>query len=556
MTEEQLNRSQRRPSDPPESGDEAQQQQHLYVQMPRPSRRSSRGPLASSNTSSEDSFRHRFSGSVMYDDEFGGYPQSVAPGYNYARSIPVESVCGGEPMEFRSSEGSGPGYMARPSFDHGSGPSYMGRPSFIGLDGQMAGFMVEPDAPVMEEHQLIKWESKESEGSTEGLTDPDDEGDDDDDDFENSVGLCEENYREPPTDVGDSNQIVVRRCLEPPGDPPEEDSVQQVETTIVQSSPREDVRPEVAELEANILNQLALLDPAEPPAPSHVYNGYSHNFITVRDEHRFLMLYTFLKRHADQKIIIFFSTTKSTQYYAKLLQRLKFDARAAHNGQSKSVFLSQYLEFSKQCSSGILCVPDFQGNEFSIPPSCQWIIQFEPPGSPDEYIFRVGRVSSESSVPGQALLFVTPEQFGVLQYFKAAQVKFREYEIAKISQVQKDYVSLIRKDDKMRKFAREAYHAYLLAYASHEFRDVYNIHDLDQEKVALTFGFTKPPRQHVEDEDDDEKKEARKDPGDKRWKPVKNEKSTCWMKNEKTWKYAHSSKKKVIGNMSRVHAGA
>jgi len=461
----------RRPSDPSEG--EEDEEQHLFVVQTPTSNRSSGGPLLrSSNTSSEQSFgTHHLLGSSggLYDDDFTRYPQSVAPSYNFTHpSIPVESVYG-EPMS--ECHNSQEGVVLS--------PYYSERPLFIGNHEEITRLS-----------QLIKWNSAGSGDSTEGLTaDPDDADDDDDgdDDFENSVGLCEEHYRESSATVGGEDQIMARG-LEPPGDPPEEQSEQQVETIIVQSTPRKEAKADIAELEAIIHNQLALLEPTEL-SPSPVYNGYSHNFVTVRDEHRFLMLYTFLKRHADQKIIIFFSTTKSTQYYSKLLQRLKFDVRAAHNGQTKEVFLSEYLEFSKQSSSGILCIPDFQ-NEFAIPPSCEWVIQFE----------------------------------------------------------------LIRKDEKLRKLAREAYHAYMLAYASHSFRDVYNIHDLDQDKVALAFGFTKPPKQQV-DSDDEQKRGVRKDLGDRRWKPVKSEKNSNWMRSKKTWRYAdrHSSKKMMMEQQQKVH---
>ena len=513
------------PPSPPAKEDE---EKHLVVGRSR----------RSSNFSSEQSFGHYLLGSspggIFYDDESSKFPQSVAPGSSYAhRFIPVESVYGEQTSECHNSE---EGVVVS--------PPYSEPPCFIGDQDQMTGLMMKSDAPSMHEHenQLIKWDSKGSGESTEELTDSNDP-DNGDDDFENSVGFCEENhYRESPATVN-AGQIVVRG-LEPPGDPPEQEpEPEQQVKTIVQYVPTKEVETDIAELEAHIHNQLALLEPTEL-SPPHAYDGYSHNFVTVKDEHRFLMLYTLLKRHSDQKIIIFFSTTKSTQYYSKLLKRLKFDVRAAHNGQTKEVFLSEYLTFSKHSSSGILCIPDFQ-DEFAIPPSCDWIIQFEPPSNPTDYIFRVGRVSIESStVARRALLFVTPEQFGVLQYFKAAQVKLREYEIAKISQVQKDFVALIRKEETLRKLAREAYHAYLLAYASHSFRDVYKIHDLNQDNVALAFGFTKAPT-HQGDIDDGKKRGSRKHSDHRKWTPVKSEKTANWMTREKTWRYSdrHSSRK-------------
>ena len=89
-----------------------------------------------------------------------------------------------------------------------------------------------------------------------------------------------------------------------------------------------------------------------------------------------------------------------------------------HNGQKKDKFLDGYFEFAKR-DSGILCIPDFQGHEYAIPPSVHWIIQFEPPGNPSEYMFRVGRVCEENGfAAGKALLFLGPQEFGFLKVSK------------------------------------------------------------------------------------------------------------------------------------------
>ena len=238
-----------------------------------------------------------------------------------------------------------------------------------------------------------------------------------------------------------------------------------------------------------IQNQLALVS----ERPTQKFGGYKHTFITVKDEHRFQILYTFLKRNTESKVVIFFSTTKSTQYYAKLLDRLKFDVRSVHNGQSRSTFLTEFLAFGRQ-RSGILCLPDFQANDLAIPPTVTWLVQFEPPGDPTEYIFRVSRISSENAgSAGRALLFLTPAQYGFLQYYKAAGVKYYEYEMHAVSNVQRDLVRLVRKDARLRRYGAEAYRSYMVAYAGHGYRDIYNVHGLREDRVALAFGFAEPP---------------------------------------------------------------
>ena len=48
-----------------------------------------------------------------------------------------------------------------------------------------------------------------------------------------------------------------------------------------------------------------------------------------------------------------------------------------------------------------------------------WIIQFDPPDDPREYIHRVGRTARGRSGKGRALLMLLPEELGFLTFLKA-----------------------------------------------------------------------------------------------------------------------------------------
>merc|ERR1712038_723789 len=97
---------------------------------------------------------------------------------------------------------------------------------------------------------------------------------------------------------------------------------------------------------------------------------------------------------------------------------------------------------------------------------------------------------------GRALLFLTPEETGFLRYLKAAKVSLNEYEFPmnKKANVQTQLQKLIEKNYYLNRAARDAYRSYLLAYASHSHREIYNVHNLDLQAVGLAFGFTTPPR--------------------------------------------------------------
>lgn len=51
-----------------------------------------------------------------------------------------------------------------------------------------------------------------------------------------------------------------------------------------------------------------------------------------------------------------------------------------------------------------------------------WIIQYDPPDDPKEYIHRVGRTARGRSGKGRALLLLLPEELGFLSYLQASLV--------------------------------------------------------------------------------------------------------------------------------------
>ena len=82
---------------------------------------------------------------------------------------------------------------------------------------------------------------------------------------------------------------------------------------------------------------------------------------------------------------------------------------------------------------------------------------------------------------GRGLLFLIPEELGFLRYLKEARVPLNEYEFpkAKVANVQSQLERLVEKNYYLHQSARDAYRAYILAYNSHQLKDIFNVHSLD-----------------------------------------------------------------------------
>ena len=98
--------------------------------------------------------------------------------------------------------------------------------------------------------------------------------------------------------------------------------------------------------------------------------------------------------------------------------------------------------------SGILFCTDVAARGLDIP-EVDWIVQYDPPDDPREYIHRVGRACrGESKNKGHALLFLRPQEAGFLQYLKKSKVPLSEFSIqsSKVANIQQQLEKLLSKN--------------------------------------------------------------------------------------------------------------
>jgi ATP-dependent RNA helicase DDX18/HAS1 len=222
--------------------------------------------------------------------------------------------------------------------------------------------------------------------------------------------------------------------------------------------------------------------------------GIEQGYVTCPSDQRFLLLFTFLKKNKKKKIMVFFSSCNSVKYHSELLNYIDIPVMDIHGRQKQVKRTTTFFQFCKNDTGTLLCT-DVAARGLDIP-HVDWIIQYDPPDDPKEYIHRVGRTARGASGTGRALLFLSPQEIGFLKYLRAANVSLSEYEfpVSKVANIQSQYQRLIESNYYLNRAARDAYRSYLLSYASHAHRTIFNVHELDLQAVAIAFGFTTPPR--------------------------------------------------------------
>jgi ATP-dependent RNA helicase DDX18/HAS1 len=179
-------------------------------------------------------------------------------------------------------------------------------------------------------------------------------------------------------------------------------------------------------------------------------------YVVCESDKRFLLLFTFLRKNLKKKVIVFFSSCKSVQYHGELLNYIdvpvldlhvrlfpslpssllslidRYDAQGKQKQQKRT---NTFFEFCN-APTGILLCTDVAARGLDIP-KVDWIIQFDPPDDPRDYIHRVGR-TARAGKQGKSLLFLLPSELGFLRFLKVAKVPLNEYSFPaeKIANVQ------------------------------------------------------------------------------------------------------------------------
>ncbi|KAI0406974.1 P-loop containing nucleoside triphosphate hydrolase protein [Xylaria palmicola] len=222
--------------------------------------------------------------------------------------------------------------------------------------------------------------------------------------------------------------------------------------------------------------------------------GLEQGYVVCEADKRFLLLFSFLKKNAKKKIIVFLSSCNSVKYYAELLNYIDLPCLDLHGKQKQQRRTSTFFSFVNAKSGTLICT-DVAARGLDIP-AVDFIVQLDPPDDPREYIHRVGRTARGAGTKGRSLLFLQPSEIGFLSHLKAARVPVVEYDFPakKILNIQSQLEKLINSNYYLNQSAKDGYRAYLHAYASHSLRSVFDVNKLDLAKVAKSFGFAVPPR--------------------------------------------------------------
>ena len=206
-------------------------------------------------------------------------------------------------------------------------------------------------------------------------------------------------------------------------------------------------------------------------------------------------LANFLLENQEKKIIVFFGTCASTNFYLYILTRiqrlngLKF--YRLHGKMKQGQRERVYKEYAGQ-PNAILLTTDLiaRGIDF---PDINWIIQYDPPQNPDFFVHRIGRTARMNKV-GESILFLQESESTYINYLSIKGIEFTNMALSAMENIYDEAQQIIIQDREGYERAQSAFVSYVRYYKEHHLNFIFEFKKLDLGYLAQGFSMLRIPR--------------------------------------------------------------
>ena len=194
------------------------------------------------------------------------------------------------------------------------------------------------------------------------------------------------------------------------------------------------INPEIKKLAFSQVKSTAIRIQISPDDPVSANVSHAVMFVEMDDKRFFLE--TFIREHAESKIIVFVRTRVRAERVAKAMERVQIPSITIHGEKDQGERLYTLKRF-KEGDINIMIATDVSARGIDIP-DVNYVINYDLPDKAENYVHRVGR-TGRGVKKGIALSFCSEEEKERLQEIQ----QFLDKEIEVIKVGKKDYARTI-----------------------------------------------------------------------------------------------------------------
>lgn len=227
------------------------------------------------------------------------------------------------------------------------------------------------------------------------------------------------------------------------------------------------------------------------PTPKNLEQFYT----VVPLEDKLDILWSFLRTHTKNKILVFLSSSKQVRVVYESFRRMQpgIPLMHLHGRQKQTSRMETTTKFMRSRASCLLATDVVaRGIDF---PEIDWVIQLDCPEDVATYIHRVGR-SARAGKNGKSLLMLTEsEQPAFVAHLEARKIPITKIDInaTKRSSIQSELQAQMFQDPELKYLAQKAFISYVRSVYLQKDKQVFNVEKIPLEALAKSFGLASAP---------------------------------------------------------------
>ncbi|XP_050484929.1 probable ATP-dependent RNA helicase DDX10 isoform X2 [Bombus huntii] len=247
------------------------------------------------------------------------------------------------------------------------------------------------------------------------------------------------------------------------------------------------------------LARLSLKDPMYVSVHEHATHttpeALEQSYVVCALEDKVSMLWSFIRNHLKQKIIVFFSSCKQVKYIFEVLCRLRpgISLLALYGTLHQLRRMEIYETFCKK-QSAVLFATDIAARGLDFP-AVDWVVQMDCPEDVNAYIHRAGR-TARFQQNGECLLVLLPSEEKMIEKLKERKIPISMIQINpnKLQSPQRKIEALLARDVLLKESAQRGFVSYIKSVFLMKDKEVFNVRALNTDLFARSLGLAIPPR--------------------------------------------------------------
>lgn len=249
---------------------------------------------------------------------------------------------------------------------------------------------------------------------------------------------------------------------------------------------------DLARLSLSFPTYVAPHEQAETVTPESLQQSY----IVCEIDEKLGVLWSFIRNHLKQKVLVFMATCKQVKYTYELFCRLRpgVSLLALYGTLHQEKREKIYNEFCRK-SNVVLVATDLASRGLDFP-RVNWVIQVDCPEDVDTYIHRAGRTARGVLGKGEGLLMLLPHEEKIIEDLKKRKIPINKILVdpSKIVTPQRKIEGLLSDNIELKQSAQRAFVSYVKSVFLMKNKDIFNCQMLDTDAYAKSLGLIIPPR--------------------------------------------------------------